>query len=438
MKMFLVALALMGGATVAVAQDDTCIPNSSVSREAVKAGNFKDAYGPWKIVIENCPTLRYYTFTDGFAILKSFLDSNKDRNSADYQKTFNELMDLHDKRIHYIPEFKAKNVKVLSQDAALGGKALDYIQYAPSMDSNQAYTWLQQSLKGEGANSSPNVMFYFLDMSLAKLKKDDSHKEQFIQDYLYSTSLADEALATETKASTKAALKTIRTNMDGQFVNSGAANCESLQEIYAPKVEASQTDLAALKEIIRIMTIMGCRESEAYLQASLYAYRIEPSVDAAMGCAASAFKKGDIDSSVKFFDEAIQLEQDNEKKAEMAYKAAAVLASAKRLSQARNYAQKAISFNDKYGAPYILIASLYAGNYKWTDEPALNKCTFFVAIDKLQRAKSVDPSVAQEADKLIRSYSAYTPEAKDLFMLGYKSGDKVTVGGWIGETTTIR
>lgn len=90
------------------------------------------------------------------------------------------------------------------------------------------------------------------------------------------------------------------------------------------------------------------------------------------------------------------------------------MASAKKLSQARSYAQKAISFNENFGAPYILIAQLYAGNYKWNDEPALNKCTFFAAIDKLQRAKAVDPSVAEEANKLISSYSAYTPEAKDL------------------------
>ena len=56
----LLAIALLSAPVVAVvAQDDNvCIPNSSVAREAVKAGNFKDAYEPWKVVIENCPTLR--------------------------------------------------------------------------------------------------------------------------------------------------------------------------------------------------------------------------------------------------------------------------------------------------------------------------------------------------------------------------------------------
>ena len=47
-------------------------------------------------------------------------------------------------------------------------------------------------------------------------------------------------------------------------------------------------------------------------------------------------------------------------------------------------------------------------------------------------------SVASEANELIRLYSQYTPSAQDLFMLGYKKGDSITIGGWIGESTTIR
>ena len=345
----------MGRGGVAMDQNNDCNEKINVASEAVKVWNFKDAYEPWKMVLENCPTLRFYLYRDGFAILKNFLETNKN-NPAEYQKYFDELMALHDTRIKYIPEFLAKGTRVLSTDAALGGKALDYIQYAPNMNPSQAYEWLNQSIAAEKSNSSANVMFYFLDMSSRRLKQDEKFKEQFIKDYLLSAELADEAIATETKENVKAGLQTVRTNMDGLFVNSGAATCESLQEIYGPKVEESQNDLHALKDIVRIMAIMGCRESEAYLQASFYAYRIEPSVDAAMGCAVSAFKKGDVDGSVKFFDEAIELESDNAKKADIAYRAAAVLASDKRLSAARSYANKAIGFNPNYGAPYILIA----------------------------------------------------------------------------------
>ena len=85
-----------------------------------------------------------------------------------------------------------------------------------------------------------------------------------------------------------------------------------------------------------------------------------------------------------------------------------------------------------------MIANLYAMSPNWSDESALNKCTYFAVIDKLQRAKAVDPSVAEEANKLIGTYSRYTPKDEDLFFLGLKKGDSVTIGGWIGETTTIR
>ena len=59
-------------------------------------------------------------------------------------------------------------------------------------------------------------------------------------------------------------------------------------------------------------------------------------------------------------------------------------------------------------------------------------------VDKLQQAKAADPSVAEEANKLIRSYSQHTPDTSELFMMGYNKGDQITIGGWIGETTTIR
>lgn len=438
-KTLVAVLALSAGMTSAMAQDQAnCNSNSSISHEAVKAGNFKDAYKPWKAVLDNCPTLRYYTFTDGYKILKGLMTQIKDKNTPEYKKYFDELMNTHDLRIKYTPEFLANGVKVSSPDEALGIKAVDYIALAPKVDANVAYNWLNKSVNAVKGESAAATLFYFLQMSLDKLKSDPAHKEQFIQDYLIASEYADAAIVAETKESAKKAYQGIKDNLVALFINSGTADCESLQNIYAPKVEANKTDLTYLKKVIDIMKMMRCTDSEAYQQASFYEYKIEPSAEAATGCAYQAFKKGDIDGAVKFFDEAVKLETDNTKKAEKAYAAATVLASAKRLSQARQYAQRAISYNENYGAPYILIANLYAMSPNWSDESALNKCTYFAIVDKLQRAKSVDPSVAEEANKLIGRYAGYTPQAKDLFMLGYKAGDRITIGGWIGETVTIR
>lgn len=394
---------------------------------------------PWKEVLKACPTLRYYTFTDGQKILRAFLSEIKDRNSADYKKYFDELMELHDLKIKYIPEFIAKGTKLsTSVDGALGAKALDYIALAPKMDVNQAYDWFKQSVDAEKGNSEGAILHYFLDMSLNKLKIDTNHKEQFIQDYLTASEYADDAVTAEPDANKKKALQQVKDNLVAMFINSGTADCESLQSIYGPKVEANQTDSAYLKKAIAVMKMMKCTESEAYFQASYYMYKINPTADAATGCGYMAYKKGDFDTAIKYFDEALSLESDSEKKAQLCYIVAASLFNSKKLSQARSYLQKAIGFKENFGDAYILLAQLYASSPNWNDESALNKCTYFVVIDKLQRAKAVDPSVADKANELISTYARYTPKAEDLFMLGIKAGDRVTIGGWIGESTTVR
>lgn len=437
-KALVAAVLLVSGVGSVYAQTENCNANSSISHEAVRAKNYKDAYAPCMAVLKDCPTLRFYTYSDAQKILKAFLGDIKDRNSAEYKKYFDELMQVWDQEIQYLPELNKKLNPPQSVTKELGDKAVDYIQYAPNVDINQAYQWLKESVDAEKGNSKGAVLNFFMDMSMRKVKADTNHTEQFFQDYVNASQYIEEAIATETKASVKKNLELVKENLVAMFVNSGVADCESLQNIYGPKVEANQTDSTFLKKAISVLKMMKCTESDAYFQASYYMYKINPTADAAVGCAYQAYKKGDYDTAVKYFDEALGMETDNAKRAEMAYACAGSLFAAKKLSQARSYCMKAIGYNENYGMAYILLAQMYGSSPNWSDEPALNKCTYFVVIDKLQKAKAVDPTVADKANELISTYARHTPQAKDLFMLGYKAGDRITIGGWIGETTTIR
>ena len=106
--------------------------------------------------------------------------------------------------------------------------------------------------------------------------------------------------------------------------------------------------------------------------------------------------------------------------------------------RSRSSLQKCLANNPNRGDAYILMAQLYAVKHDWSSEPALNRCAYFAVIDKLEQAKKVDSSVAAKANELISQYKKQTPQADDLFMLGYKVGDQIEIKGWINETTTIR
>ena len=97
------------------------------------------------------------------------------------------------------------------------------------------------------------------------------------------------------------------------------------------------------------------------------------------------------------------------------------------------------------GRCYILIGMIYAASQPYGEGMApakaaiLNKTVYWVAVDKFVKAKTVDPSCADDANKLISTYSRYFPSKEERFDLpGEFGGGTFCVGGWIGECTTVR
>ena len=78
-------------------------------------------------------------------------------------------------------------------------------------------------------------------------------------------------------------------------------------------------------------------------------------------------------------------------------------------------------------------ASLYPG------DPVMQKVVYYLVIDKLEKARSVDPSCADQVNPMISRYRSSLPSKEDVFMHpDLENGKTVTIGGWIGERTTIR
>ncbi|MBQ2858246.1 MAG: hypothetical protein IJE78_14215 [Bacteroidaceae bacterium] len=412
-----------------------CLKNISVYTEYVKTNNFKDAFTPWKAVFDEAPLAQVGTYTNGAKILRALIIAEKD--GAKQKEYFNLLMKVHDQRIKYLDGLNKLVKSPATKGDILGAKAHDYFSMG-GQDNNEAYAMFAEAVSLEKHNLPYYVLMEFVDASARKVKTDETHKEQFVQDYIAAAGYASEALNAAKKENAKKNYQTAKDNIDAHFINSGVATCDNLQAIYAPKVEANKDNLDYLKQVMKVMKMLGCTEAEAYFAASELAHAIEPTAETAIGCGYMYYKKGDFDKCISYFDNAIELEQDPIQKADYCYSTAAVLFANKQLSKAKQYARKSIELNGEKGKPYILIAQMYASSPNWSDEAALNKCVFFAVIDKLQKAKSVDPSCAEEADKLIRTYAGYTPKDEDLFFIGLKKGDAVTIGGWIGETTTIR
>ncbi len=439
-----------------------CIQSISIMNTNVKNKEYKIAYNAWKILFDEFPVARVDTYTNGIKILNDFI-----ANEADPQKKeeyINELMSVYDQQIKYLDQLQALTKTKLSEGQILGRKVIDYIKYRKDAPAEEVYDMLARSVALEQGKSEYVVTELFMKYSGLKYKNDPSHGEQIIEDYLNASVYIVDVLDKyhdnieaclkkyqeegDPKDSINAgkyskmidASRVAKSNIDAYFINSGAASCEDLDRIYAPLIEENKDNIEYLNKVITVMAMLKCTNQDAYLAASEYAFEIDPNPTskAAMGCGYRYFKRGDIDKAMEYFDRAIELEASVTNKSELCYKVADIYYNLSKYGKARSYAQKALALNSKYGAPHILIAQCYAATPNWSEDNTLNNCTYYLCLDRLERAKNVDPSVKREADKLIASYKKYTPSNEELFMKGYKTGEKVTIGGWINETTTIR
>ena len=444
-------------------EDSTrCIQSISIMNTNVKNKDYKVAYDAWKVLFDEFPVARVDTYTNGIKILNDFIA--KEADPAKKEEYIDMLMAVYDQQIKYLAQLQEITKTKLSEGQILGRKAIDLLKYRKDAPVEEIYNMLAKSVAIEQGQSEYVVTELFMKYSGLKYKNDQSHGEQIIEDYLnasvYIVDVLDKyhdniekclqkyAEEGDPKDSINAgkyskmidASRVAKSNIDAYFINSGAASCEDLDRIYAPLIEENKDNIEYLNKVITVMAMLRCTNQDAYLAASEYAFEIDPNPTskAAMGCGYRYFKKGEIEKAMEYFDRAIELEASVTNKSELCYKVADIYYNLNKYGKARSYAQKALALNSKYGAPHIIIAQCYAATSNWSDDNTLNNCTYYLCIDRLERAKSVDPSVKRDADKLIAAYKKYTPSNEELFMKGYKVGEKVTIGGWINETTTIR
>ena len=424
---------------------EECVMNVSLFHEAVKNKMYADAYEPWLEVYTTCPNANKSIYSDGTKIVEALFQAASD--PAEKERLAKLAVEMQDKRIRFFgndPKYPKAYI--------LGEKGLAYIDFYGDAKMNEARACLRQSVEGMGAASKIMVLVKLVDASYAVYKQNpDQNAEQFIADYeLASNALAEQAGNTNNKNAEIAGKQ--KDYVDNIFAISGAADCSKLDEIYAAVVKDNLSNLDMLTKIAKLYKRVRCTESEVYFAACEAAHKLQPTQESAAGCASMAAKKGDYEAAISYYDQAIKLamvEDELEDVADYQYNAAFYCYNnLKRYAEARKYAQASIAtlsglgMNKGQGRCYIIIGMCYASTQLYPQDAKgriLNKTVYWAAVDKFVKAKQVDPSVEAQASEFISSYSKYYPTKEERFDLPNEfSGSTYYVGGWIGETTSIR
>lgn len=421
---------------------EECVINVSLFNESVKNKQYADAWEPWWQVYTTCPNANKVIYTRGDELVEWKISQTQDPKEYDELRQL--LLKLHDSRIKYFgndPKYPKAYI--------LGLKGVDYCNFFKEDPLKEpAYGWLKESIEGMGNKSQLQVLKAFADLSNARYKSDpDKYASAYIADYqTVSTILGVQAADASNKNAARA--QENKDYVDQIFASSGAANCDKLDEIFGPIVQEHLNDINTLNKIMAMFRRMKCTESEVYFTAAAASHTLEPTEESAAGCAKMCMKKADYKDAINYYEQAIELapEDDKEDRAEYLFNIAYIyFDKIKAYQLSRQYLRSSLELMANQGRCYILMGMLYASSKPYGEGMAaakaaiLNKTVFWAAVDKFQKAKMVEPDVADDANKLIASYSKYFPTKEEIFDLPeLQDGASFTVGGWIQETTTCR
>ena len=190
--------------------------------------------------------------------------------------------------------------------------------------------------------------------------------------------------------------------------------------------------------------------TEEFLQTTLLIHKLDPSFVSALALAETEKGNASYAKAADYFKQALEMANNDNEKKNINLELADVYSSTGQLSISKKYIQEALAIDDSFGRAYIKLASIYGQAVSSCTEnrklEARDKVVYWVVLDYLNRAKSVDASVTNTVNSQLATYQAVTPSTEDkFFTLGYEPGQKVRVNGaldncynWISEYTIVR
>ena len=445
-----------------------CVTNLSIYGEAYKqweAAKFapdalsNEMVNAWREVFLNCPRSSQLIYTRGEKIMDYFIRKNTDQKDA-YIDTICMMMDNRAKYFAVDPKTGKSQVAGI-----MGRKGLLIYTYNKNRY-EEAYNILKDAVALDASQLQGAYIDAYFKATIDMVNNGKAEKMTIINVYQELSEVLDNNIgalaATDTELQTareeaetagdadavagfdKQIEKTeknininkgVKSNLDNLF--QPFASCEDLIKVFTAKMAETPDDVTLLKRITTILDKKECTDSKLFLDAAMKLNELEPSPEASYNLGIKFFKDKKYSDAAKFFEAATKTENNDRK-----YRAYRNLAFCHQnmgsLGKARDIARRASQVDPTAGEPYLIIAQLYAASAGQFSGDIESKAVFWAAVDKCIKAKSIDPSIADRANRMIGSYTAAFPSMETIFFNDYSEGQTFHVGGWIGETTTIR
>lgn len=427
----------------------------TIYRQALKVNDFNIAFENWQIAYNLAPAAdgkRDFHYTDGIELLKKKLETATDDAEKESLKSF--VIRLYDEAIECYnagviqPKDNSKEAINKKIGYLYGRKAYDMFYYlnSPYNDNLEA---IKKSIEYGGDNTEYIVFDPWAKIVVWNYKNNDISKSEIIEynkklSDIASYNIANNEELSEGYQQSKAAMEYSLSEIEKDIFD-----CAYFKEKLIPEYEESR-DPSVLKRVLATLKTQGCESSDPEIakldqEWSKYASEenarllAEYEANNPAAAAKAAYDDGKYSEAIEKYKTAIAEETDNVRKATMLLAVASIEFRKLNLySKARSTAYEAAKVNPGWGRPYMLIGDMYGHTARSCGDAWTQRLAILAAMDKYSYAKSIDSSVASEANDRLSRYYGSLPEKADGHMRGVSEGQSANVGCWIGETVKLR
>ena len=427
-------LALAGSSTLSAQgkfgpDSAECIKYLSYYTEYYKQKNYDSAIPNWRKAYQLCPpTSRYSLLQHGTTLVKRLIQQNS-KNPIYKAALVDSLMTIYDQRVEFWPKYAT---------SSLNNKASDIYNYM-KQEREKMYAGLTEVISINKSETTPNIFLFQINTAIDLYKDGIFDAETVINAYEQAVEYL--AAAQPKNDTERGTIEKTVGDIENLFISSQVASCDNLISLFGPRYEANPENLDLAKNIVKMMLVTdGCTDNDLFLNAVTTIYNLEPSHNSAYNLYKLYSSRADIDNAVKYMEEAIASEgSDDEADAGYNFELAAFCYKNGRNAKAIEAAQKAIELSDTFdGKAYMLMGTLWGG-LVCPGNDIETRAKYWVAVDYMVKAKNADPSLAEDANKLISQYSSYYPQTAEAFMYDVTDGQAYTVScAGLRANTTVR
>ena len=393
----------------------------AISVDAMASDRYREAANALHWLMKNAPDLYDGLYINGYKAYEGLAEAEKDEAkqnvyldsmflSFELKGKYFELTDLelNNEAYRYYKYWKTNKSKMAE---ALHAYEVAYKNPKEVINNNiVSYMDMVRRAKAYGENISNDKVFdvYTLVMETIDLKEQQGEDADKLEKY-------------------RDAVNSLLTMTMGDDLN-----CDFINNNLAPKLDQSP-DIKIAKKVFGLLLNQQCSDSPYFLKAAEIIQKEEPTEGIAKVIAQRAAVAEEYDKAVTYYNQAISMSKDPEKKADLLLDLTSVYIRMGNKPEARKMALQAAEINKASEKQALtLVANMYMNSFNECSQKVSqidDRAIYMAAYDLYQKAGNSE-GMAQA--------KAQFPTVSDVFTANKKEGDPIRVGCWINVSTTIK